>query len=173
MTQDLHWLEPVTPIDDLDEGLRACVADPLWLLARQWRLGEHQGQDASSPLAVFAKVTHAPLRYDLRRPDLDPTVVPGEALVEAEPGGWWTIGRRVRLGRAAAPLLPPIDPELLVRLRFGELPGPYELLANEIDGRAVLESGLLAGNAIWNEVPSPAPDRWSSQALTYSARFRA
>ena len=173
MTQDLHWLEPVTPIDDLDEGLRACVADPLWLLARQWRLGEHQGQDASSPLAVFAKVTHAPLRYDLRRPDLDPTVVPGEALVEAEPGGWWTIGRRIRLGRAAAPLLPPIDPELLVRLRFGELPGPYELLANEIDGRAVLESGLLAGNAIWNEVPSPAPDRWSSQALTYSARFRA
>jgi hypothetical protein len=172
MTQDLHWLEPVAPIDDLDEGLRACVADPLWLLARQWRLGEHQGQDASSPLAVFAKVTHAPLRYDLRRPELDPTVVPAEALVEAEPGGWWTIGRRVRLGRAAAPLLPAGDSTVVDRLRFGSLPPPYERLAGEVDGRAVFESGLLSGNAIWSEVPSPAPDRWSPRTLSYAARFR-
>ena len=48
MIQDLHWLEPVTPIDDLDEGLRARVADPLWLLARQWRLGESARPAASA-----------------------------------------------------------------------------------------------------------------------------
>ena len=172
MTQSLHWLEPVAPVDDLDEGLRACVADPLWLLARQWRLGEHQGQDASSPLAVFAGVSHTPVRYDLRRPDLDPTVVPAEALVEAEPGGWWTIGRRIRLGRAAAAALAGVDPANLARLRFDVLPPPYDELVGELDGRAVFESGLLGGHAIWEEVPSPAPDRWSARELSYSARLR-
>jgi hypothetical protein len=155
---------------DSDEGLRARVADPVWFLSRQWQLGEHQGEDASTPVVVTCAPRHVPIVYDRARPDLDPTVIPAEALLEAEPGDWWTIGRRVRLGRAAAPLL---DPAVHARFRMGRLPAPYEALENELDGRAVFLAGTLAGKAIWSEVPSPAPDRWSSSQLDYHASFEA
>lgn len=155
---------------DTDEGLRARVADPVWFITRQWQLGELQGEDASSPVVVISAPQHVPLTYDRSRPDLDPTVIPAEALLEAEPGDWWTIGRRIRLGRAAAPLLSPAARE---QYRIGRLPAPYENLADAVDGRAVFVSGVLAGNAIWAEAPSPAPDRWSSSNLDYSASFEA
>lgn len=162
-------LEPL-PAPDLEAGLRARIADPVWFLARQWQLGEHEGEDASSPVVVYSHISHTPLRYDPQRPKLDPTVIPAEALIEAEPGDWWTIGRRIRLGRLAAPLL---QPHNLAALRFGALPTPYEGLAGELDGHAVFASGLLAGQPLWNEVPSPAADRWSPRRLSYAAPFTA
>lgn len=155
---------------DTDEGLRARVADPVWFLTRQWQLGELQGEDASSPVVVSAAPQHVPVKYDRARPELDPTVIPAEALLEAEPGDWWTIGRRVRLGRAAAALL---DATRIARFRLGSLPAPYEALATEVDGRAVFLSGVLAGHALWAEVPSPPPDRWSPSELEYDAAFHA
>lgn len=167
-TPEYLWLEPGRA--DVDEGLRARVADPVWFLARQWQLGEHRGEDASSPVAVDVTSTHAPITYDASRPDLDPTVVPAEALLEAEPGDWWTIGRRVRLGRAAGPLL---DPDARADHLLGALPAPYDDLAGELDGRSVFDAGLLPGHAIWAEVPTPLPDRWSSSQLDYAAGFEA
>ena len=95
-------VEPARPLGDLARGVRADVADPVWFLARQWQLGEHQGEDASSPVVVEAHVAHTKIEYDATRPHLDPTVIPAEALLEAEPDDWWTIGRRYRLGRASA-----------------------------------------------------------------------
>jgi hypothetical protein len=161
-------LEPGRP--DTDEGLRARVADPVWFITRQWQLGELQGEDASSPVAVTCAPQHIPMTYDRMRPALDPTIVPAEPLFEAEPGDWWTIGRRIRLGRAAALQL---DPRVHDRFRMGTLPAPYDHLSGEIDGRAVFIAGVLAAHAIWSEVPSPAADRWSSSALSYSASFEA
>jgi len=155
---------------DTDEGLRARVADPVWFMTRQWQLGELQGEDASTPVVVTCAPQHVPVSYDRSRLDLDPTVIPAEALLEAEPGDWWTIGRRVRLGRAAAPL---IDADARARFQLGRLPEPYQNLSGEIDGRAVFIAGLLAGDAIWADVPSPAPDRWSPSELHYSASFEA
>lgn len=155
---------------DTDEGLRARVADPVWFMTRQWQLGELQGEDASTPVVVNSAPRHVPITYDRTRPDLDPTVIPAEALLEAEPGDWWTIGRRVRLGRAASPLL---DASMRTRFRLGPLPEPYQNLSEEVDGRAVFVAGLLAGHAIWAQVPSPPPDRWSSAELDYSASFEA
>ena len=155
---------------DTDEGFRARVADPVWFITRQWQLGELQGEDASTPVAVISAPQHVPVTYDRSRSDLDPTVIPAEALLEAEPGDWWTIGRRVRLGRAIEPLL---DANVRERFLFGALPAPYENLSGEIDGRAVFISGTLAGNAIWAEVPSPLADGWSSSELHYSASFEA
>ena len=169
MSQPLHLiLEPGRT--DTDEGLRARVADPLWFITRQWQVGELQGEDASTPVVVTSAPQHVPLTYDRSRPKLDPTVIPAEALLEAEPGDWWTIGRRIRLGRAAEPLL---DQEARVQYRLGRLPAPYESFADAVDGRSVFVSGLLAGHAIWAEVPSPAPDRWSSSELDYEASFEA
>lgn len=82
-----HRLEASTRGDDLLPGLQARVHDALWLLARQWQLGEFDGMDAgtpisatlvarSAPLAAWAPHGGAPARYD--------TMVPIEALVESD-----------------------------------------------------------------------------------------
>jgi hypothetical protein len=42
-------------------GLETRTADALWFLARQWQLGEFQGEDAASPLAVQLKYSTQPL----------------------------------------------------------------------------------------------------------------
>jgi hypothetical protein len=167
-TPQYLWLEPGRT--DVEEGLRARAADPVWFLSRQWQLGELQGEDASSPVVVSTAPRHEPITYSRNRPDLDPTVIPAEALMEAEPGDWWTIGRRVRLGRAAAPLL---DPVAHKAFRLGPLPAPYDALSDEVDGRAVFASGKLAGDPIWAEVPSPLTDRWKAGEFDYSAPFEA
>jgi hypothetical protein len=85
-------IEPHARSDDLDRGLgvglRAEVADALWLLGRQWVVGELQGEDAGSPVAARVDGEAAP--FTRWRPgsggaaaDL-PTGVPLETLVERE-----------------------------------------------------------------------------------------
>ncbi|WP_405015242.1 hypothetical protein [Kitasatospora sp. NBC_01539] len=85
-------IEPRTRAADMSPGLAAATADPLWLLARQWQVGEFRGEDAGSPVTVRVRAQAAPLaRY---RPEggpvpgtavpIDPTL-PLEAVVEREP----------------------------------------------------------------------------------------
>ncbi|HHH28574.1 MAG TPA: hypothetical protein ENK57_09550 [Polyangiaceae bacterium] len=50
-----HRIEPNTIDTAVEEGTEARVADPLWLLARQWQLGEFKGEDAASPIRVQAR----------------------------------------------------------------------------------------------------------------------
>ena len=45
-------LEPQTATGDPSPGVEARVHDPLWLLGRQWQLGEFEGEDAGTPLSV-------------------------------------------------------------------------------------------------------------------------
>jgi hypothetical protein len=45
-------LEPQSSAGDPRPGIEARVHDPLWLLGRQWQLGEFEGEDAGSPLTV-------------------------------------------------------------------------------------------------------------------------
>src|SRR5262249_9158384 len=42
-------LEPPVRHTDMSAGLQARIYDPLWLLARQWQVGEFQGEDNGSP----------------------------------------------------------------------------------------------------------------------------
>ncbi|MCU0602422.1 MAG: hypothetical protein MUC33_07155 [Desulfobacterales bacterium] len=87
-------LEPRSRDAEMTTSLQARIYDPLWLLARQWQLGEFQGEDNGSPVmarwrAEAGRLTRfysgaiapdtrvdAP-RYDGRR-------VPLETLVECE-----------------------------------------------------------------------------------------
>ena len=46
---------------ELTEGITACTGDPLWLLTRQWQVGEFHGEDAASPIIVTADVAFSPL----------------------------------------------------------------------------------------------------------------
>ena len=71
--------------DDFDRALKAEVRDPLFMLTRQWQMGEFRGDDAGSP--VFAKVHMATTRLNKYRADshavqLFENEVPLEAKVE-------------------------------------------------------------------------------------------
>src|SRR5262245_5590606 len=50
-------LEPQSTAGDPRPGVEARVHDPLWMLGRQWQLGEFEGEDAGTPLTVRV-VTH-------------------------------------------------------------------------------------------------------------------
>jgi len=73
---------------NFERALRAEIRDPLWLLAKQWQMGEFRGSDAGSP--AFAKVLLDTTRLTRFRPAdgpvqaLDPTL-PLEARVERRP----------------------------------------------------------------------------------------
>jgi hypothetical protein len=89
-------LQPVARDRGMQNSIEASVHDPLWMLARQWQLGEFRGEDAGSPALVELRAVVEPVtRFT---PSADPSEVrirtePLEALVERE---------RVRDGRAVA-----------------------------------------------------------------------
>jgi hypothetical protein len=59
-------LETPTLSDDVASALAARLHDPLWLLARQWQVGEFQGEDGGSPIAARWRGVVSPLtRYHL------------------------------------------------------------------------------------------------------------
>jgi hypothetical protein len=75
---------------ELTGGLEARVADPLWMLARQWQVSEFRGDDAAQPAGVRISRRVAPItglsgiRGDRRAL---PREVPLETVVEAAPAG--------------------------------------------------------------------------------------
>lgn len=63
MTSITCWqrIEPQSRSQDMADGLQAQVRDPLWMLARQWQVGESTGHDAGSPVQASFQIRHAPL----------------------------------------------------------------------------------------------------------------
>jgi len=100
-------LEPRSTTGSLEPGIAARVADPLWLLGRQWQLGELLADDAGSPTSVeLAAETAALAAFEAPwRPGwlpYDPSTHPLDLLaadpVRAEKR--WTARQRVDTGRA-------------------------------------------------------------------------
>jgi hypothetical protein len=87
-TTTWHRLEPRVRGTDPAVGLAARVHDPLWLLGRQWQLGELLGEDAAFPVAVRVETAAFPLtRFaaaDGAVSDYDGATVPLEVIVEQE-----------------------------------------------------------------------------------------
>ena len=112
---DIHYrLEPrASHQADLQRGFMAEIADPAWFVGRQWQMGEHQGEDAASPVLVRVSYSRRPLpangkppeQYPGHRPFDTPAAAPAitaaEAIIEGEIDEWWTLGRRIRIGLAA------------------------------------------------------------------------
>lgn len=76
---------------DMIEGVQAQVADPLWLLARQFQVGEFHAENAASPVLVEATIASTPMTAyatadGATAPRLRPdgAMTPLETLVEAE-----------------------------------------------------------------------------------------
>ncbi len=86
-------LEPRNRDAEMNTSLQARIYDPLWLLARQWQLGEFEGEDNGSPVIARWNGESAPLtRYfagpikpetQVKAPKYDPSM-PLETLVERE-----------------------------------------------------------------------------------------
>lgn len=88
-------LEPQSLSGDPAEGLAAAIYDPLWMLGRQWQVGELAGEDVGTPITVELAGTATQLQAfapgDWTTPDPPswralPTDAPLEAMTEAEPG---------------------------------------------------------------------------------------
>ena len=57
-------LEPRCHDPDMNESVRARIADPLWLLARQWQTAEFQAEDTGSPVLARWRAVSTPItRY--------------------------------------------------------------------------------------------------------------
>lgn len=88
-------LEPRCRDAAMREGIHARVFDPLWLLARQWQVGEFEGEDSGSPVQARWRGTSAPLSRllpgaaqpgaPIRPQPYDPAALPLEAAVERRP----------------------------------------------------------------------------------------
>lgn len=74
---------------DLTEGLEARVADPCWMLARQWQTGEFKGDDAANPLLVNLEAKSVRIERvvlpDGHAVEMADSDTPLETLVEREP----------------------------------------------------------------------------------------
>jgi hypothetical protein len=146
----------------VDEGTQARIADPLWMIGRQWQLGELRGDDAARPAA--ARVTVGTAQVDRYRPAAAPAMrplaldEPLERLVEAmptPPGGpaatFHAAERGNRLLRTLrrAGLGASAD-RLLAEFPFGDradpvLAGPAGALAARVVARRSLDGAAVAG----------------------------
>ncbi|MBJ6613918.1 hypothetical protein [Streptomyces sp. I4(2020)] len=179
-------LEPDPRARAFAGGFAATLHDPLWFLARQWQLGEHQGENASTPVRVELTAVQTTIRPEPGSPDRDPATVPAEAIVEAEPDQWWTIGRRIRVGAvvagraahllAAGPEYRLASPPPPYSGYDRRLPPPYERLAGGFDGYALwrdrVRLGLTGAHFAGLGIPTTAQaDSWQSDELVYEAGF--
>jgi hypothetical protein len=89
-------LEPSPRDASLKKSLQAQVRDPLWLLARQWQVGEFLGEDTGSPVhatlgaEMQTVTTYRPGTADSATVAIDPQL-PIEVHVERE-----TVSLRLR-----------------------------------------------------------------------------
>lgn len=175
MKADLHWrLEPQQgPLGDLQRGFAAELGDPLWLLGRQWHMGEHQGENASTPLMVELSVSETPISTPVDRPSQDPLIIPAEAIIEGSADDMWTLGTRIAIGLRAvsegrvAAIKADTDPALV----FHDLPEPYSGLSGQVyDGRALAHDPAVDLSGILPATPVLG-DHWQSDELIYRTSF--
>jgi hypothetical protein len=83
-------LEPLPYNEDLTPGLQAQIADPLWMVARQWQFAEFQGEDAGTPIwsrldgEIGRLSRYQPAQVDAESVDYQHSQVPLEVFVEQE-----------------------------------------------------------------------------------------
>jgi len=102
-------IEPSQRAEDLRPGLAARLLDPLWLLGRQWMLGEFDGEDAGTPVSVAYTLAHYPIALLCGSDGKIPVDggSPLERHVEAvmDPESGWNVRRRIDAAALLARML--------------------------------------------------------------------
>ena len=157
-------LEPLPISTDLQTALQAAVADPLWLLCRQWQFLEFAGEDAGTPIQVQVAAEATALdRFHAGPPGADAAArarpmdtdrTPLEVQIEAEPIRALHPRLAAEAGQHALRLLAPAWPASgRAKLRAAfiaayalDLPAPDESLAADEPARQWL--AIAAGRAL-------------------------
>jgi len=100
----MSWrLEPSPRSSGIEEGLAARIHDPLWLLARQWQVGEFHAKDAGTPAVVTVAGESTAVNgwrgaKQAAWSQFDPALNPLDALVEPEDEAAPDLRERVEAG---------------------------------------------------------------------------
>ncbi len=177
-------LEQHPQAGNFETGFAAEVHDPVWFLCRQWQMGEHQGENASTPIALRYEISLTPIQPFQNNADYDPTVMPAEAIVESELDDWWTMGRRITLGNKIAADAAFVHAHLPAEdYLVSDAPPPYDHFngkaydglrlwrdrATKLPAAAIDLAAILGVDA----PPSFEPYCWDSEQLAYTAEFDA
>jgi hypothetical protein len=152
-------LEPRSRNAEMNTSLQARIYDPLWMLARQWQLGEFQGEDNGSPVIARWRAESARLtRYHagaiapntrVDAPRYDGNHMPLETLVERETIRAATNPtakpEKLRLAaEAGQQFLRMLDQQRLSRDYRDAFIGQYPFPALTTEQRATLDSDSLS-----------------------------
>lgn len=188
MTRIKTWsrIEPDTRAPDPRRGARVVTADPLWLLGRQWWVGELEGRDGGTPIRAEIDVRVDPVAavdrggerrsWDRERNPLDAALAEPEAVDPATPrialdrgrlllrlldnaiaGGDLDADDGRRLRRTLTRRFPATHDSPAARRRSATSSGGDELL----DGTAVLADVRSADDPVLAAAPIVL-DRWLS-----------
>ncbi|WP_066953373.1 hypothetical protein, partial [Streptomyces lushanensis] len=164
-------LEPRTRSADMAPGLQARIADPLWLLSRQWQVDEFRGEDTGSPVSVRVRAQSAPLtRYRGEGGTPGPAVdidrgVPLEALVEREPAELaWDFRHAAELGQEYVRCLREAGAEYAIELAVENYPltaRPGDAVDDTTAGYLTVMAGRCPdGLELWKDLAAhPLPSR--------------
>ena len=159
-------LEPRCRDDQMTEGLRARLHDPLWLLARQWQVGEYRAEDAGSPILARWRAESAPLtrvhlgaikpntkeaaaRYEV-------AALPLEAMVERQPAQPANAASSLRLAvESGLQLLRLIDAQPTSKKYRAAFTRRFALVPPSDAERAALDAETLDW---WSLMAGRAPD---------------
>lgn len=157
-------LEPQTLSGEPAPGVEMRVADALWMLARQWQMGEFRGEDCGTPVSV--RMTAGTLPLVGLRPggvDLAAEAQPLPADCALEPGieaeGWAPPSLRDR-AEAAHALIAALAP-----LGWG---GEAQLMADCPFDLAAPDLAMQDPDPAWRLIASRTPDA-EAAALTLEA----
>jgi hypothetical protein len=162
-------LEGQPRTDDFDRALKAEIRDPLWMLTKQWQMGEFEGDDAGSPISAKLHMATTELtRYSAagHSPQRLAADLPLEARVEqlsipfAAGGLPRSFDIRLLLGRRWLKLIAGIEPGLAEKFIDAyrvEAPDPTDKAA----------AALCAHTEVWQQLAAlagRAMDGWALYA---------
>ncbi|MEM9230425.1 MAG: hypothetical protein AAGB10_12535 [Pseudomonadota bacterium] len=152
---------------DFDRALKAEVRDPLWMLTKQWQMGEFKGDDAGSP--IKAKVHLDTTQITKYQPlggavEAFPDDLPLEAEVERRPvpmqAGTQPLSYdlRVLIGRRWLRLISAIEPGLLAKyIAAYPVPSP--------DPNDTAQVAVTAAPGVWSQMAALAGRAMDGYAL--------
>lgn len=147
-------LEPHSQSGDPQPGIEARVHDPLWMIGRQWQMGEFRGEDCGTPVSVRLTArtqTLSALRPGGAERGFDPVALAEGSIfepeIEAEP---WTAPSLRDRAEAGAALVAGLS-----QLNWG---GEAQLLADCAFNLAAADIVAQQPDVVWTRIARTVPD---------------